>query len=94
MKLNKNELKRINDTIEILESIKNDKTFVTDSGTLNNIKRVLNINFQELKKKRDVETFVKGKEQHIIEYHNTKTTGFGRRISSYFYFPFQIKKEK
>lgn len=88
MKLKKKELQRINDTIEILESIKTGETIHIGTGQLDNILRVLDISFYK-KRKKDVKTFVKGKEQHIIEHHNR----YGK-ISTYYYFPFQIEKLK
>jgi hypothetical protein len=91
-KLNKKEIERIDNAIFILERIKPGKVSWVDSGMMNGMIRELGLDFYGCKK-RDVKEFVKDKEQHIIEYHNTKTTGFGRRIASYFYFPFQIKEK-
>lgn len=95
MKLNKKETIRINDLIKILESIKKGEKVVTDNKTLNNIEKVLGYSLKNLRKKKDVELFVKGKENHIIEHYNTnRLDKWCRNIPTYFYFPFQIKKIK
>lgn len=95
MKLSKERIERIEDTITILQRIKKNMIVEADKSRFDNIKKELGIDFHNiLIKQRDVKEYVKDNEKNLVRYDMGIRKLNGRVINTFLYFPFQVQKSK